>query len=62
MVAVQNRPWQRPMPARVAFFSAAIETSPPSISARSRPAVTSSQRQTMVSSVINVVGAGVVGR
>ena len=50
MVAEQKRPWQRPMPARVAFFSAASEVSPPASSARNRPAVTSSQRQTMVSS------------
>ena len=37
------------MPARVAFFSAGSEVSPPASSARSRPAVTSSQRQTTVS-------------
>ena len=49
MVAAQKRPWQRPMPARVAFFSAGREVRPPASSARRRPAVTSSQRQTTVS-------------
>ena len=62
MVAAQKRPWQRPMPARVAFLSDATETKPLPISCRSRPAVTSSHRQMMVSSVIPSVGGGVTGR
>ena len=60
MVAAQKRPWQRPMPARVAFFRAATATRPLAISVRRRPAVTSSQRQMMVSSVMG--GGGLAGR